>query len=168
MPFSGSKAGAENRQCNFYVGGDEAVVEEIRPAYRKLAKSIISVGRHGEAMSLKLAFNVLTAGLGQSLCEAVRLAEVGGVSRDLFFRAFETHFARCGYTDLKRPLLEKGEYGPQFSVKLMRKDVLLAQGESEKSGLNLPLVGLLADIYQAGGKAGLDECDLVSLIRLLE
>ena len=33
-PFTGSKVAAQNRQLVYYIGGDEAALEEVRPCWR--------------------------------------------------------------------------------------------------------------------------------------
>ena len=60
-PFTGSKLAAEGGQLAYYVGGDENVLERVRPILEKGAKDIVHVGKIGDATVLKVATNMISA-----------------------------------------------------------------------------------------------------------
>jgi 3-hydroxyisobutyrate dehydrogenase-like beta-hydroxyacid dehydrogenase len=60
-PFTGSKLGAEKGQLVYYVSGDEAAIEEVRPLLQASSKAIVNIGAIGEASIIKIATNMVTA-----------------------------------------------------------------------------------------------------------
>ena len=72
-PFTGSKIAAEQRQTVYYLGGDSEIVEKARPILEPISSAIMHIGPLGSASSLKLAMNLNIAGVGQVLCESLRL-----------------------------------------------------------------------------------------------
>lgn len=165
-PFTGSKPAAEQRQTVFYVGGDSAVLDGVRPVLAPLSKAILHVGGIGDASSLKLAMNVNIALVSQALCESLALARRAGLCDAVFFDALRLNASRSGVADLKEPKLRAREWSPQFSVKHMAKDLRLAL---ETAGtLALPQARAVLSAYEAGLAQGWGDEDFAGLMRLLD
>ena len=165
-PFTGSKPAAEARKTVFYLGGDEAVIESVKPLLKPLSQTILRIGHIGAASSLKLAMNVNIAGVGIALAESLSIARHAGISDEIFFKALRDNAGRSGFSDLKEPKLRDRDYSPQFSVKHMLKDLKLAL----ETAYGLPLSALPAIIgfYERGAKAGMADDDIVGLARLVD
>ncbi|MDZ4289891.1 MAG: NAD(P)-binding domain-containing protein, partial [Prosthecobacter sp.] len=60
-PFTGSKMAAQNGKLVYYIGGDAAVLEQVRPVLEASAAKIIPLGNIGDAMVLKIVTNLVSS-----------------------------------------------------------------------------------------------------------
>jgi 3-hydroxyisobutyrate dehydrogenase-like beta-hydroxyacid dehydrogenase len=164
-PFTGSKPAAEARKTVFYLGGEEAVVEQARPVLQRLASAILHIGPLGSASSLKLAMNLNLALASEALSESLTLARSAGIPDEKFFAALHLNVARSGFSDLKEPKFRSGDYSPQFSLKHMDKDMRLALETAGK--LDLPCVKTLKALYAKGIERKMGDDDFIGVIRVL-
>ena len=167
-PFTGSKIAAENRQTVYYLGGDIETVEKARPVLEPVSSAILHIGPLGSASTLKLAMNVNIAGVGQILCESLKLCRSAGIPDDIYFSALERNISHSGVSDLKKPKLCQHDYSPQFSLKNMAKDLRLALETAAELSLSLKQTGDLNNIYDQGMAAGWSNDDFIGLMRLME
>lgn len=165
-PFTGSKLAAQARETVWYLGGEEALVEEVRPILKPLSKSVIHIGELGSASALKLAMNVNVAGVAQTLSESLVLARASGVKDEVFWAALDANVSKSGVADLKRPKLEEKDFSPQFSLKHMGKDLRLAIETAEETNAKLPQTESLKNLYDQAQDEGLGEEDFIGLIRV--
>jgi 3-hydroxyisobutyrate dehydrogenase-like beta-hydroxyacid dehydrogenase len=165
-PFTGSRPAAEQRKTVYYVGGDRAVLEKVRPLLERLGSSILHIGPLGSASTMKLAMNVNIALVTQALCESLAMARKAGISDDTYFAALKLNASNSGVAALKEPKLRQRDFSPQFSLKHMAKDLRLALEAAE--GLPLPHARNVLKIYQEGLDRGWAEEDFSVLSRLLD
>lgn len=165
-PFTGSKAGAEARQTVFYLGGPDSGKEQAVKILTPLSRKIIDLGNNEQASAIKLSMNLQIAAITLSLGEALTLARSHSISDESFFAVLAENMAYSKVSDLKKPKLTAEDYSPQFSTKLMRKDVALAL-ESFPDSSSL-LTAEVLRIYDEGLKAGLGELDFAALIQLAQ
>ncbi|MBA3685202.1 MAG: NAD(P)-dependent oxidoreductase [Planctomycetes bacterium] len=164
-PFTGSKLAAIARETVYYVGGEAAVLERVRPVLARLSKAIVHAGAIGDASSVKLAMNINIALVGAALAESLSFARAAGVSDDMFFAALKLNASRSGVSDLKEPKLRAGDFAPQFSLKHMDKDLRLALETVGESGL--PALRRVKAVYDQGMEAGWGDQDFSCLVRLV-
>ena len=164
-PFTGSKPAAEQRQTVFFVGGEAAVQEKVKPLMQRLARAILPIGDVGSASAIKLAMNLNIAQVGQALSESLQVARAAGITDDLYFQALQLNVSKSGLADLKESKLRTGDYAPQFSLKHMLKD--LRQAREMAGSLPLPQLERTIEIYEAGVQRGWEDEDFIGLIRLL-
>ena len=167
-PFTGSKIAAEKRQTVYYLGGDIETVEKARPVLEPVSSAILHIGPLGSASTLKLAMNVNIAGVGQILCESLKLCRSAGIPDDIYFSALERNISHSGVSDLKKTKLCQHDYSPQFSLKNMAKDLRLALETAAELSLSLKQTGDLNNIYEQGMAAGWSNDDFIGLMRLME
>ena len=158
-PFTGSKAAAQNRQLVYYVGGDESLLEEVRPVLEVTSKKILHVGRVGDAMVLKIATNMLTASTVQTLAEMLALVRAAGIDEKMLVEALENNASRSGTSDLKLPSMIAENFEPNFSLKHMLKDVRLAIGTAASFKIPLPLADTAAHILSGSMEHGWGDMD---------
>ncbi len=159
MPFTGSKIAAEQRQTVYFVGDDAEVLAAVQPVYAGLSKAILPLGRVGNAMTIKLALNLMIATSFQSLAEGLRLARGAGLADADFFRCLDLNIAKSGLADLKKPKLLAADWSPQFSVKHLNKDLRHALRLAATCGVALPQTKQLQQAYAAAEGNGLGEAD---------
>src|SRR6476661_1079723 len=65
-PFTGSKEAACKGELVYYIGGDEAAYRRARPILQASSKDIIEIGEIGQATTIKIATNMITAATVQA------------------------------------------------------------------------------------------------------
>lgn len=153
-PFTGSKLAAENGALVYYVGGDPAVLERVRPALEISAKQILHLGAVGEATILKIATNMVTASTVEVLAEALALTRANGIDPNKLAAALEHNACGSPLTAMKLPGLVAGEYQPHFSLDNMFKDSQFALDLAKEAQLDLPALSTTASVMFKSIQAG--------------
>ena len=81
-PVTGSKTGAENGTLIFIVGGEESVVEKLKPLFAAMGKKIFRMGETGKGHAAKLVMNLQIALIYEGFAEALTLAAKLGVDAE--------------------------------------------------------------------------------------
>jgi 3-hydroxyisobutyrate dehydrogenase-like beta-hydroxyacid dehydrogenase len=136
-PFTGSKMAAENGQLVYYIGGDEAALRLARPILEASSKEIIEIGKIGDATTIKVATNMITAATVQGAAEALALVQKSGLSVEKFAAAMRNNGSNSTTLDMKMPMMIEGNFDAHFSVKHMLKDVVIATRLARGLGLEL-------------------------------
>ena len=125
-PFTGSKEAAAKGQLVYYVGGDEEALREARPVLEASSKEIIFIGEVGQATTIKITTNMVTAASVQAVAEALALTHAAGLPLEKFITAMRGNASNSATIDLKLPKMVAGDYEPHFSIKHMLKDMQIA------------------------------------------
>src|SRR5918997_1517941 len=120
-PFTGSKGAAEKSEIVYYVAGDDAAYRRARPVLEASSKEIIEIGEIGQATTIKLATNMITAATVQVAAEALALVQAAGIPLDKFATAMASNGSNSGTLAMKLPKMLSGDFETQFSVKHMLK-----------------------------------------------
>ena len=170
-PVSGGDVGARNVTLSVMVGGEEAVVDRIRPMFDCMAKSIAFMGGPGSGQHTKMANQLAVAGTMIGVCEALVYSARAGLDLDKLVAAISQGAAGCWTLDNLAPRIIQGDDAPGFMVDHFVKDLGIALAESEQMGLKLPGLDLAGRLYQqlqqlGHGQSGTQA--LVHAIRSLE
>ena len=139
-PFTGSRDAAANGVLNYYVGGDQNVLERVRPLLESSSNSITYLGQVGAATVLKIATNMISATTVAILAEALSVCENGGVDIDKMSEAMKVNACASGLSNMKLPTMLDGNYEPHFSLKNMLKDANFGLSIAERAGIDLPVL----------------------------
>src|SRR3954466_453592 len=137
VPFTGSKLAAEKGELVYYAGGDHAALERARPVLEASSKEVIEIGEIGQATTIKLATNMITATTVQATAEAMALVAGAGLSPEKFALAMRGNAAQSPTLAMKLPKRREGDFEPHFSVKHMLKDVQIVCRLARSHGLDL-------------------------------
>jgi hypothetical protein len=165
-PFTGSKGAAEKSQLVYYVGGDEAVFQAARPVLEATSRAIVRCGRVGDAATLKIATNLISAATTQTLAEALALVQAAGIPAESLAAAIEHNACKSGVIELKLPKMISGDYGPHFSAKHMFKDVQLGIHLANLHQLELPVVTVTGGVLYGALCEGWGDLDFSSVYRI--
>ncbi len=138
-PFTGSKGAAEKGELVYYVAGDDGALEQVRKFLEASSKEIVEIGEIGQATTIKLATNIVTAATVQAGAEALALVAKSGIAPEKLLAAFRNNAAQSATLAMKLPKIMEGDYEPHFSVKHMLKDVQLAGRIARALDLNLTI-----------------------------
>jgi 3-hydroxyisobutyrate dehydrogenase-like beta-hydroxyacid dehydrogenase len=157
-PFTGSKNAAEKGELVYYVGGDEAALAQARPILEASSKEIIDIGKVGDATTIKVATNMVTAASVQAAAEAMALVSRSGLSLEKFAVAMRNNGSNSTTLDMKLPMMMEGNFEPHFSVKHMLKDVVIATRLARAFGIEFGATdasrhGLTEEMRQGRGDA---------------
>ena len=135
-PFTGSKMAAEKGQLVYYVAGDPDALRQARPVLEASSKEIIEIGKVGDATTIKVATNMVTAATVQAAAEALALVHKSDLSPDKFAAAMRSNGSNSPTLEMKVPMMLEGNFEVNFSVKHMLKDVVIASRLARSFGLD--------------------------------
>ena len=167
-PMTGSKVAAESGQLIFMVGGNPANIERTEPLFRAMGKQVIHMGDNGKGLVAKLAQNMNIVFIYEGLCESLTLAKKLGVPQEKMFELIQASMIRSGVAEYKQPFILNQDFSPNFPLRLMHKDIHLMLDTGKDSGVDLPGLKKIDEIYEEAKAAGLDEMDYAATITLLE
>lgn len=167
-PVSGGDVGAREGTLSIMVGGEAAVLDEVKPVLEAMGSSIIHCGPAGAGQTVK-ACNQIMCGLNLlGMVEALTLAKKAGVDLDTMIQVTSKGAAGSWALSNLAPRVVQGNLDPGFSVQFQQKDLRIVLEEAER--LRLPLVGtatvnqLLRSVQAHGG----DEDGTHALITVME
>lgn len=164
-PFTGSRDAAAQGQLVFYIGGDAGTLEKVRPCLEVNAKAIIPIGEIGHAAAMKIAMNVIIAVSVGGFAEALALVEKSGIPLYKVGEVMQQHIAHSGLSDMKLPVMIKGDFEPRFSLKHMFKDVQIALRMAADYGVEIPHTSAYAGAAMSGLQGGWGDQDFSVLAR---
>jgi 3-hydroxyisobutyrate dehydrogenase-like beta-hydroxyacid dehydrogenase len=166
-PFTGSKGAAEKGQLVYYVAGEQPDLERAKPILEATSKHMVYFDRLGDASLIKIATNLITASIVQSLAEAVAITEKAGVNPNKLVEAIENNACRSGVSDMKLPAILKRDFDPNFSLRNMLKDSRLALSLAGKLKLELPLTKAVNHVLARADEKGWGEQDFAVVSELV-
>jgi 3-hydroxyisobutyrate dehydrogenase-like beta-hydroxyacid dehydrogenase len=166
-PFTGSKGAAEKGQLVYYVAADPADLARAKPVLEATSRHIVYFDNLGDASLVKIATNLITASIVQSLAEAVAITEKAGVDLNKLAEAIEYNACRSGVGDMKLPAIIKREFEPNFSLMNMLKDSRLALQLAEISKLELPVTETVNQILAQADEKGWGAKDFAIISELV-
>jgi 3-hydroxyisobutyrate dehydrogenase len=147
-PVSGGRAGAEAGRLTIVVGGAPADRAAARPLLDTLAATVIEVGASGAGHAAKLVNNWLCAAHLLTTAEAVKLGRSAGLDPADLLRAIAAGSGRSGVAEANFPRwVLNGDYDSGFTMGLMRKDVALAADLAASVGVEVALLGKVAETW---------------------
>lgn len=158
-PFTGSRLAAEGGSLVYYIGGDLRVLDQVRSVLEASSKSILHLGRVGEASLIKIATNMISAATVGILSEAYGLVSAAGVNPDRLAEALEGNACCSPLVSMKLPGILAQEYEPHFSLKNMFKDAQYALGLGKQLGVAQPVLSTTASVIYRSIQEGRGELD---------
>ena len=138
IPVLGSTPAVKAGAITLVAGGDKALFDSGVPIYESLAKQWFLMGPAGSGARMKLVVNLMLGVGMEALAEALALGK--GLGLD-----FETLLSVLSKTAVIAPAfagkfekIQKGDYSPQFPLRLMDKDLGLVLKAAEAKNLSLP------------------------------
>jgi 3-hydroxyisobutyrate dehydrogenase-like beta-hydroxyacid dehydrogenase len=165
-PVSGSPPVVEAGNASVMVGGDVAAFERAKPVLAAIGpKKQLYIGERGLAVRMKVAMNLCLVVEMVAFCEAVALAEKGGVKREIAVEAMLNSVVTSPVMIYRGPFILDGKMPEKAlaDVTLQQKDVLLALDLGRKSGVPVPLLAAANEMLNACRGLGIDHRDFVTV-----
>lgn len=146
-PVSGGDIGAQEGSLTIMVGGSETDFAECEPYLQIVGKNITHCGGIGSGQAVKLCNQVLASLHMVALCEAMQLAEIQGIDRNLIVKVCSTGAAGSwALSNLGDKVIQE-DYQPGFMIKHILKDLRLV-AEALTEDHFLPGVELAQKMFQ--------------------
>jgi 3-hydroxyisobutyrate dehydrogenase-like beta-hydroxyacid dehydrogenase len=162
-PVIGNPNMATEGRLSLLVGGDESVFEKYRKLLSQLGSTVIYLGRPGSGHKMKLILNLHLGTIGIAFSEAFVLSRKLGFQPAVFVDAFNKTVQKNYFSDVKGPLIAKGDYTPLFTVNMLLKDLTLAENQATRQKVALPAASLVKQLYTTSVNQGQGEMDFSSI-----
>ena len=146
-PVSGGDTGAINGTLAIMVGGKENVLENCRPLFEVLGKTITHCGSNGMGQVVKLCNQILVSVTNMAVSEAVLFAERSGVDPKIMIEATKGGAAGSWQLANLAPKMVEEDYAPGFMIDLQQKDLKLVLESASQMNLPLPALSLVHQLY---------------------
>jgi 3-hydroxyisobutyrate dehydrogenase-like beta-hydroxyacid dehydrogenase len=166
-PVSGNPAVVRAGNLSFIVSGPPEALERADPVLRAIGPTIHVVGDAEQARVVKLAINLVIAGLAQLMSEALVLAEASGVSREAVLETMGSSAAGAPFVRYKTEALLRDDYSATFTTTLMEKDLELVLDAADAARVQLPLAGEIKTLVRSAIEAGYGDDDFMALFPYL-
>ena len=168
-PVSGGTAGAQTGTLTIMVGAEPAVFARAQPVLEAFGRRIEHMGPVGAGHAMKAVNNALLAAHLQAFGEGfAALAKAGVPAR----KAVEVLNASSGRSFVSESLVPDrvltGRWPQTFRVALLEKDVRIALGLLDETGVGGPLLHLVGQLFRQARAVLGEAADHVEIIRLIE
>ncbi len=162
-PVSGNPSVVRAGNLAFIVSGPSIAVARAEPVLLAIGPTIHVVGDAEQARIVKLAINLVIAGLAQLMSEALVLGEASGVSRAALLETMGNSAAGAPFVKYKTEPLLRDDYSATFTTNLLEKDIDLVLEAAEAARVRLPLAGEIKTLVHSAIEAGYGDDDFMAL-----
>jgi 3-hydroxyisobutyrate dehydrogenase-like beta-hydroxyacid dehydrogenase len=162
-PVSGNPTVVRAGNLGFIVSGPRRALDRVEPVLLAIGRTVHYVGEGEEARIVKLAINLVIAGLAQLMAEALVLAEASGVSREALLETMGDSAAGAPFVKYKTEPLLRDDYSATFTTRLMEKDIELMLEAADTAGVQLPVASELEALVRSAIDAGYGDDDFMAL-----
>ncbi|MDM8143816.1 2-hydroxy-3-oxopropionate reductase [Megamonas hypermegale] len=167
-PVSGGEIGAVNATMAIMIGGDEAVVERVRPILEALGKSITVVGPNGSGSVAKLANQIMVNLNIAAVAEALVLATKAGADPKKVFEAVRGGFADSAVLEEKAPMMYSRNFKAGGPIYINLKDITNVVATADELDVPLILTPQLKEIMISLKATGHNNDDHSSIVQFYE
>ncbi|MCK6578908.1 MAG: NAD(P)-dependent oxidoreductase [Anaerolineae bacterium] len=167
-PVSGGSEGAAKGTLSIMVGGDSDAYERAQPIFKAMGKTITRVGDIGAGQMVKLVNQVLVVVNGLAVCEALLLAQAGGLDLQTTIDAVAGGAAGSWMLSMRGPQIARRDWRPGFTIDLQQKDVRLVLEAAQELGVPMLATSLVSNLYRTLQQRGLGSEGNHALVKALE
>lgn len=164
-PVSGGSEGAQHGTLSIMVGGEAAVVEQVRPVLQALGQTITHVGPTGAGQITKAINQIIVAGTYWAVAEGMALGLKAGLDMPQVVQAVGSGAAGSwGLTNRSANMINN-TYPLGFRVRLHRKDLGIALEAARELGVSLPIAAFVEQIENGLVAQGYGDEDVSAIAR---
>jgi len=148
-PVSGGPKGALAATMTMVIGGTDAAVARAEPVLAVMSAKRVHVGGSGAGHITKIVNNLLCAAHLLTAGEAIRLARAAGLAPERLLEGINAGSGRSAITQVNFPTwILNDAFDSGFTMKLMRKDVGLAEDLIGTLDLDLPVAAEVVRLWR--------------------
>lgn len=148
-PVSGGDVGAQEARLSIMIGGDEDVVEALRPCWDAMGKTAVRQGGPGAGQHTKMVNQTLIASGMIGVCEGLLYAYRAGLDLETVMESVASGAAGSWSLSNYGPRMIGNNFDPGFFVEHFVKDMGIALSEAARMNLSLPGLALAHQLYVA-------------------
>ncbi len=167
-PVTGSKPQAASGELTFLVGGSAATLERVRPVLSVLGRDAIHLGPHGSGAMMKLINNFLCGVQAASVAEATAMIDGAGLNRTKAMSILAAGAPGSPIVQRIASRLEANDFNPNFTLKLMAKDLSYAVKEAAARDLRLQTASSALAIFEQAMAAGCGDEDFSAVTKTVK
>ncbi len=168
-PVSGGVVGAEQGKLTVMVGGDAAVLEQVRPVLSRFGAKIVHCGPVGAGDALKAVNNALLAMHIWGTAEGLAALEKAGVKAEIALDVINASSGRSNASQNLFPDRVVTRAFPRtFRLALLDKDVGIAAQVAREQQVPSPLLQLTSSLMRQAHEELGEEADHVEAVRVVE
>jgi 3-hydroxyisobutyrate dehydrogenase len=168
-PVSGGVEGASNGQLVMMIGGEEAVLEKVRPLLMAISTKQAWMGPTGSGQATKAVNQLMAAGINQAVTESLAFAEAMALPLDKVIDVIAGGAAGNWFLSKRGKSMTEGVFTPGFRLALHKKDLELCRTMAESVSahdMRLPILEMTCLHYERLIEQGHADEDISALYRL--
>ncbi len=166
-PVTGGVEGAKNAALSMMVGGDESVIEGLRPVLASMTRRVVYIGPTGSGQACKAVNQIICAGINQAVTEGLAFGERMHLDMGKVLEAISGGAAGNWFMDHRGKTMLAGQFPAGFKVNLHHKDLQICMAMATQNGdTSLPLTAMTVADYEKLMAGGFGDEDISSLYRL--
>jgi len=150
-PVTGSVDAAIRGDMPMFVGGEDAVIEQVRPVIEAMGQ-LRKVGAYGNGYVAKLVNNQLWKIHAAAIGEAMVTAKLAGLDPAVWWEVMKGGAADSFVLSHDVPSIFAGHYDPSFPIRLCLKDLSLIKELMDKVGTTNTLTEVTHERFREAGK----------------
>lgn len=165
-PVSGGKEGAEKATMVMMAGGDEAILDQIRPILASISRKVVHMGAVGSGQATKAVNQIMGAGINQAVTEALAFGQHQQLDMEKVVDVVSSGASGNWFVEHRGRSMTQGTFEPGFRVALHHKDLTICQAMLAADGVQLPVVEMTLVHYERLMEAGFGNEDISALYRV--
>lgn len=167
-PMTRTPAHADRGEVNVLFGGEDELLERLRPIFNTYAENIFHVGPTGHAIKLKLIHNYIAFANVATFCEGFALAAHEGLDMSKVIGIISAAGGKSGMMDLYGEMTLKRDFTPHMSLANAQKDVRYYAEWLESAGLPAFMAQSVHQTYALASIMGHSEEGCTAVIKAYE
>ncbi len=167
-PVSGTVGPAEEGTLVGLAGGDEDVVEDVRPVLEATCDPVVHCGDAGQGTDMKLFVNLLLGDAMSAFAEALAFGANHDLSVEDMLTVVENGALDSPLFSAKGRAIAEGDFESRFPVDYQFKDLDLALDQSGETGVPMGVTAASRELFAAARGSGHGDEDMAAVIRHLE
>ncbi|WP_273730688.1 NAD(P)-dependent oxidoreductase [Leuconostoc mesenteroides] len=147
-PVSGGDIGAKNGTLAIMIGGEQQVLDEIKPVLSVIGQQIVFAGSAGNGQHMKMSNNIGVAATVITMAESLVYAKAAGLDLESAYNVWRKGAAGSWSVENYIPRIFQGDYAPGFYVKHLLKDLRIALDAAKEMDIDLPNTKLAEQLFE--------------------
>lgn len=166
-PVSGGSEGAQKATLSIMIGGDETVLNRVRPILATLGQTITYLGPIGSGQLTKAINQIIIAGTYLGVAEGLALGIKAGLDMDRVVEAVGGGAAGSwGLTNRSANMITN-HYPLGFRLRLHHKDLKIALETARELGVSLPIAAQMDQMETGLIARGFGDEDVSAIARCI-
>ena len=165
-PVLGTRPQAEAGQLIYLAGGDQAVLEKIKPLLAATSRAIHRMGAVGSAAVMKLAVNAQYGVQVAIWAEMLALLKRLDIAPETAVEILNTLPTTSPAMQMAGKLMAAKKYEPMFPIELVEKDLSYGLKLAENVKLKLPVLEAVRSVYAQAKAHGYGDDNIVGVAQL--